>query len=230
MEIRPATTLPAPIRREIERQPVTGELVPGFILGVGDILERDAVLKKSLSQFRREHGLSGMPCLIVDPAQTSLIFDREAGLDLLKSVASLVAGMVHPQLKTGVDGLYFIYKAGRLYRDWSRPDRDTAACLFKTAGLALSAAGIAGRIEPDLKIPDHWANGINFALKSGHAIYEGRTPPINEMLLSADKRLEIPLKLLKVAGIALDPSPGLKAVTAAPIVAVAGRPERPSNS
>jgi hypothetical protein len=79
-----------------------------------------------------------------------------------------------------------------------------------------------------LKIPDHWANGINCVLKSGQAIYEGRTPPVNEMVLSADKRLEIPLKLLKVAGIALDPSPGAYAVAAAPIIAgamAAGKPQ-----
>lgn len=234
MEIRPAVNFPAPIRKEIERQPATGELVPGFILGAGDVLDRDAVLMKGLSRFRQEHGLSGVPCLVVDPTQTCLIFDRDAGLDLVKSLASLVAGMVHPQLKTGVDGIYFVYKAARLYKDWSRPDRDTAACLFKTAGLALNAAGIAGRIYPDVRIPDHWANGINFALKSGQAIYQGRTPPINEMVLSADKRLEIPLKLLKVAGIALDPSPGCQAITAAPIIAGAlpgpGRQHPPAKS
>jgi hypothetical protein len=105
MEIRPAVSLPAPIRKEILRQPVTNDLVPGFILGVGDILDRDAVLKKGLSQFSREHGLSGIPGMLVDPAQTPLIFDREQGLDLVKSLAKLAAGMIHPQLKTGIEGI-----------------------------------------------------------------------------------------------------------------------------
>jgi hypothetical protein len=54
------------------------------------------------------------------------------------------------------------------------------------------------------------------------------------MVLSADKRLEIPLKLLKVAGIALDPSPGCQAITAAPIIAGAlpgpGRQHPPAKS
>lgn len=36
-----------------------------------------------------------------------------------------------------------------------------------------------------------------------------RQPPSNEMMLSQDQRMAIPLKLLKVAGIALDPQPGL---------------------
>lgn len=45
------------------------------------------------------------------------------------------------------------------------------------------------------------------ALKSGEAIYQGKTPPINELALATDKRMDIPLKLLKLAGISLDPQP-----------------------
>lgn len=225
MEIRPARGLPAPIRREIASQPPVAPLVPGVILGAEDILSRDAVLKRGLAEFQRRHGLSGVPCLVVPPPHVQAVFDRDAGLDLLKTLAKLVAGWAHPHLGTAVDGLWFVYKARRLYEDWDRPDRDTKACLFKAAGLALNAAAIAGRLCPEVKIPDHWANGINFALKSGQAIYQGRTPPVNEMVLSSDKRLEIPLKLLKVAGIALDPAPA--AITAAPLAVPAAQKPAP---
>ena len=55
------------------------------------------------------------------------------------------------------------------------------------------------------RILDDWAKGIGFVAKSGEAIYQGRTS-LGETL-SQDERLEILLKLGKLAGITLNPSP-----------------------
>jgi hypothetical protein len=220
MQISPAVVdLPGPVRKEMGRQPQGGELVPGFLVGVEDVLAEDPALQTRLSQLQVLHGLSGTPCLVVGPEQTRSIFEHENELDLLKTIAGQVAGLVHPHLKTGIDGVWLVYKAARLYKDWARPDRDTVACLFKAAGLTLGTMGVVGSLYPGLRIPDHWANGINYVVRSGQAIHQGRTPPINEMMLSSDKRLAIPLKLLKVAGISLDPSPQYQAVTAMPLIA-----------
>jgi len=75
------------------------------------------------------------------------------------------------------------------------------------ASLALDSAKIAGSIYPDIKLPDAWSNGFNFIVKSGDAIWQGKTAPVNELALSTDKRLDIPIKVLKLAGVSIDPTP-----------------------
>ena len=189
----------------------------GFLVGVDDLLAQQPALSNSLPKLQPGTGLLRSACLVVPPEQTSTIFSYEKELDLFKTIASQIAAQVHPHLKTSIDTIWLVYKAAKLYDDWQKPDSDKVACLFKLGGLAVGTLGVAGRLDPNLKLPDHWANGVNFVLKSGEAIYQGKTLPINEMILSQDKRLAIPLKLLKVAGIALDPQPEFKRLTPLPI-------------
>ncbi len=217
MKITAARYLPTPLKQEIKHTPQGKELLPGFLIGIDEILEQYPVLHSNLSTIQSEYELIGRSCLVVPPEQTFNIFAYDKELDLIKTIAGNVAMLIHPHLKTGIDGLWLWYKAAKLYDDWKKPNRDTAACLFKVAGLALSTIKAIGSIYPDLKIPDHWANGINFVVKSGESLYKDRTPPINEMILSSDKRLAIPLKLLKVAGIAIDPRPEFQSITVMPL-------------
>ena len=72
----------------------------------------------------------------------------------------------------------------KLNDEWSQPNADKVVCGFKLGGLALSSANLAGGFYPDIKLPDCWFNGFNFALKSGEAIYQGKTVPVNELMFS----------------------------------------------
>lgn len=217
MQITYAKNLPAPIKEQISRQPQGKELYPGFLIGVDEILAQKPSFHDTLSKIQLQSAPLRSACLVVGPDQIPSIFAYEKELDLVKTVVSHVAQHIHPHLKTGIDAIWLVYRATKLYDDWKRPDRDIGACLFEVVGLVQGTAGIVGNIYPDLKISDHWANGINFVVKSGKALYQGRTPPINEMVLSSDKRLLIPLKLLKVAGVALDPSPQFQSLIAVPL-------------
>lgn len=209
--------LPKPLKAEMDRQPQSNELPVGFLVGVDDLLAQRPAFSASLAKIRPGTGLLSSACLVVPPEQTASIFSYEKELDLLKTIASQIAAQVHPHLKTGIDTIWLIYKAAKLYDDWQKPESDKLACLFKLGGLAVGTMGVAGRLDSNLKLPDHWANGVNFVLKSGEAIYQGKTLPMNEMILSRDRRIAIPLKLLKVAGIALDPQPELKSLTPLPL-------------
>lgn len=204
MLITPAKYLPRPLTAELLAQPGNAGSDPGFIGSGSELIEQHPALQSALG--RQTGGLTGMPCFIVPPEETPALF-TPAELDLLRSLTRHLAAQLHPHLKTGVDAIWFVHGAFKLRRDWEKPDRNTGACLFKLAGLGLGMAGIAGSIYPGLKIPDAWANGLNFTIKSGGLILEGKSLPLNEMLLSSDKRVEIPLKILKAAGITLDPDP-----------------------
>ncbi|WP_157665402.1 hypothetical protein [Cyanobium sp. NIES-981] len=127
-------------------------------------------------------------------------------MSLLKSVASFISSQIHPHLKLGVDAIWLAYGAAQLKDEWTKSNADQVSCAFKLASLSFSAISLMGEFNSELKLPDSWSNGINFYLTSGEAIYQGKTPPINELaLLAKDKRMDIPLKLLKLAGASLDP-------------------------
>lgn len=205
--------LPLSLKDQIENQSPHDPNTPGLLVVVDDILKQYPNLRSGIANIPFKETPASAPCLVVEPDQVSSILASDAGLDLIKTIASAVAQQIHPHLKTGIDAIWLVYGAKKLYTDWNQPDRDTVSCLFKATGLAMGVTGVIGNVYPDIKIPDHWANGVNFIVKGGGAIYEGKTLPINEMILSADKRLKIPLKFLKFAGIALDPDPAFQSIS-----------------
>lgn len=136
----------------------------------------------------------------------SAIFAYDKDLDLLRSIADLLVEQLHPHTKTGIDVVWLVYRAFKLREEWLQPNRDTVSCLLKLADITLGAAGVTGRLYPEMKLSDPWANGLNFVVKNGQELREGKTLPLNELVLSTEQRLEIPLKIFKVAGISLDPT------------------------
>lgn len=178
---------------------------PGLIVSTKHLLEQNGGVASSVNGMLAQSYPRQFPALFVTPATTSALFRYSQELSLLKSFASLVAEQVHPNLKLGIDAMWLIYGAAQLHDEWTRPDADHGACAFKLAGLGLSAVSFSGGLSPKLKLPDSWSNGINFCLKSGEAIYHGKTPPIHELMLATDKHMDIPLKILKLAGVSLDP-------------------------
>lgn len=214
MKITQASSLlPSSLKGQIEKQSSHDPNTPGFLIGVHDILKQYPNLRSGIANIPFKETPGSAPCLVVEPDQVPSIFASDAGLNLIKTIASTVAQQIHPHLKTGIDAIWLVYGAKELYTNWNRPDRDRVSCLFKAIGLAVGATDVIGNVYPNIKIPDHWANGVNFLVKGGGAIYEGKTLPINEMTLSADKRLRIPLELLKLAGIALDPDPAFQSIS-----------------
>lgn len=198
--------IPRSLTAELLSQRSRPDFTPGFIANADDLIRQNPALQPVVDRLRQENGLAGKPTLLIPPEETAALFSKEE-LDLLRSVARLVAEQVHPHLKTGIDVVWLVYGAYKLKEDWEKPDRNTTACIFKLAGLGLGAAAVTGSINPDLKLNDAWANGINGFVKAGGAIAEGKTPPMNELTLSTDKRLEIPIKALKAFGVSLDPAP-----------------------
>jgi hypothetical protein len=193
---------------------------PGLIISTKHLLEQNHSVAKSVDGMLPKAYPQQFPALYVTPTETSSLFSNTQELALLKSVASLVASQVHPNLKFGVDAIWLVYGAAQLHDEWTKPGADLGACAFKLASLGLSTASLVGRLSPDLELPDSWSNGINFCLKSGEAIYKGKTPPINELTIAADKRMDIPLKLLKLAGISLDPEPANSISGLSPVASV----------
>ena len=128
-----------------------------------------------------------------------------------------IVQQAQPQLKTGIDAVWLVYRAFQLREEWKEPNHNTMACLLKLAGLGLGVGSIAGRAFPGMKLPDPWSNGLNFFLKAGGSLVEGKTIPINELILSTEKRQAIPLKIFKVAGISLDPTPPMVGAPMAPL-------------
>jgi hypothetical protein len=207
LQAQRAVALPKQLATELLATDKSEDNCPGLIVSTKALLEQNQALAKSVNGMLGASYPKQFPALMTSPAATSSIFSHTQELSLLKSVASLIAAQVHPNLKLGVDAVWLVYGAAQLHDEWTKPGADLGACAFKLAGLGLSAANLVGGLNPELKLQDSWANGINFCLKSGEAIYQGKTPPINELMLSTDKRLDIPLKLLKLAGASLDPQP-----------------------
>lgn len=218
MEIRRARGfLPPPLETEILRQPAARDALPGFLVGMDENFVSRPSAQSILDEVRRQGGYSGLPCVVIAPDQTRSIFPDDEQLDLLRRMAALVAEQIHPHLRTAIDVIFFVHGAARLKAAWARPERDNEDFLFKIAGLALDAAEIVGRVDPSLKIPDRWANGVNFVVKSGGDVFQGRTTPIHETLLSADQSLAIAFQLQHIVSAALDPSPSFQNLTAVPL-------------
>jgi hypothetical protein len=209
MQVRQAPSyIPRSLEKELLSQPVRPDLTPGLIVNADALLRQNPSLQPVLDRLREENGLIGEPALLIPPEETAAIFSKEQ-IDLLRSLARLVAEQIHPHAKTGLDAVWLVYGAYKLKEEWEKPDRNTSAFIFKLAGLGLGAAGIAGNVYPDLKLNDAWANGVNGFVKVGGAIAAGKTPPTHELTLSSDKRLEIPIKALKAFGVSLDPAPSV---------------------
>jgi hypothetical protein len=179
--------------------------VPGLIISTQDLSKQSANFARAIQGLVPPSMLSSAPALVISPRETSSLFQHSEELALLKAVAGLIAEQVHPYLKTGIAVVWLVYKAAQLQEEWNQPGRDTIACGFKMAGLVLSSANLVGSVYTDVKLPDSWSNGFNFIVKSSESILQGKTLPVNELVFSAEKRLDIPLKVLKCAGISLDP-------------------------
>ncbi len=200
-----AASLPRKLASELLATERSEDGCPGVIVSTRPLLEQSHHIAKSVDGMLGQRFPKQFPALIATPAATSSLFKHTQELSLLKSVASFIAAQVDPHLKLGVDAMWLVYGAAQINDEWTKPGADAVACTFKLASLVLSTVSLAGGLSPELKLPDSWFNGVNFLLKSGDAIYQGKTPPIVELTLSLDKRLDIPLKLLKLAGVSLDP-------------------------
>ncbi len=201
MQILTPSSLPSHLQSELLAQPGFGGKVPGFILDAEMLYGHSAQLASAIDGLRLSHDLLGPPSIVLPPRETAAIFADDELLVLLHDVSAQLAKLLDARLKTGIDGIWLVYKAFKLYKDWQHPDKNIAGCAFKLADIALGAAGLIGGYNPDLKIPDPWANGLNFIVSSGGALMQGKVP---SPLLPDDARVEIPLKILKVAGLLLE--------------------------
>ena len=155
--------------------------VPGLIVSTQDLSKQSANFARAMEGLVPPNMLSSTPALVIPPHETSDLFKHSDELALLKALAGLIAEQVHPYLKTGIDVVWLVYKAAQLREEWSQPGRDTIACGFKMTGLALSSLSLAGSIYPDIKLADSWSNGVNFIVKRGESIWQGKTLPVNEL-------------------------------------------------
>lgn len=206
------------LRAEILAQPRNGGEIPGFIVNGQSLLGQSPALTAAIDKYRAETRTSGAPCVVVGPREIPAIFRYQEEIDLLRRLAGLAIQHAHPHLKTGIDALFLIYGANALREEWKQPDRNAGACFIKLLGLGLETSGVLASAYPGLQLSDSWKNGLNFVAISGGALVEGKTLPINELALSTDERAEIPLKILKAAGIALDPDPSMPGFQGSPLV------------
>jgi len=225
--------VPQPLKSEIQRHAGPKAGFPGLLIATGPTSSLNPKLNRTFEDLRQRYGLAENACLVVPPEQLKElfapdkdIFAYEKELDLLRTVVAELAGLAHPYAKHGVNGVWLVFGLASLANDWQKPERNTAACFFKLGGLALSASKLAGGVNPDLKLPDHWANGVNYLMASGKNIAEGKAPPSAFMTVASSQPLmSIPLKALKCMNISLEPGqqPSVSVLQSA---ARAGSPER----
>lgn len=123
----------------------------------------------------------------------------------MKTITKEVAAQIHPHAKLAVDAIFLAYGVKKLIEDWKKPEADRTLCLFKTAGLTLSASHLVGAAFPDVRMPDPWDNGIDFVVSVGGDLYQGKIPSAQDLVLGRHPVGAIPLQLLKVAESALRP-------------------------
>lgn len=179
--------------------------LPGLIVSTDALKGLSASLDRALQPGQVLAGAARSSYVVIKPDEIPLIFRHDKELDLLRSLVGAAVSDASPRLKIGIDAVWLVYGAFKLRDQWKRPDRNTAACLFEFAGLAANAAGLVGDAYPSLKMPDHFANGIDYFVIAGGAVVAGKAVPINEIMMSSDARMSIPLKALKVVGVSLDP-------------------------
>lgn len=205
---------PQALRREMAEIVPPAPDVPGLIAGADDLVDQHPRLKPYLPT----HPGAKSTALVLHPAETGLIFGKDALLDFLRTLAGEIGSQVHPHIKTGIDALWLVYKMRKFYAATQSKGSVELVDFFKIVGLALDAVKLADTAIPALDLPDHWSNGVNFIVKAGESYAAGKAFPGNELLLSQVKPLQIPLKALKVTGIALDPHPAYQNIKPVPLL------------
>jgi hypothetical protein len=205
---------PGGLFRELASETPKDSSVFGCILDLGPVLSQYQRQRDTLAVRRMADKIGPAPMLIVPPEEMPWIFKYERELDLAKTIAATIAGQFHSHGKTVINGIWLVYGAAKLYRDWNQFDRDTFSCCLKLVGLGLGTMQLAGDISPDLKLSDHWNNDINFVLKSSETLYAGRTPSPIEQMSWLDSNLTIPDKIYKTFNaLCTSGHPAVKAVT-----------------
>lgn len=214
MIITPSRSFP-PVLKTISAPPSpSGEIIPGLLADVRPIFDKNPEFYKDIVAKSFATHRSMTPFLVVKPEQVPDIFDDKI-LKAVKTAAGEILKGVHPHLKTGIDALWLVYSATKLYKNLNKPDRDAGALLFEAAGFTVDAISLAGSVNSDYKLSEEWSYGLKFILKSGNALYQGKDIPINELILSKDKQNAIPLAIASAAGLAFDPK--ISYVSAVPL-------------
>ena len=189
--------VPAVVRTEIQSTPRSLATTPGFLVRLGDV-----PITTGPAGVRAAAPLATAPpaprCLMVRPQETKALLANPEVAALLKMITKQVAAQIHPHVKTGVDAIFLAYGVRNLIEDWKQPGADRTLCLFKTLGLTLSASSLAGSVCPDVRLPDHWANGIDFVASVGGDLYQGKIPSALELTLGRHPSGALPMQLIKV--------------------------------
>ncbi len=177
---------------------------PGLIVDASLVAAHNPELKRRMALSGLALGDATNHFVVVAPADVPLLFRFENELGLLKTVAKAVTHEASPLVGHAIDAAWLVYGALRLREALKAPNRNRAACFWQFAGLGLETAKAVGDCAPALKMPDPYANGVNYIVAAGSALAAGRAPPILEMMSSNDERNAIPLAAMKVFGMSLD--------------------------
>src|SRR5258707_1609554 len=119
MKIATMNALPAYVPRaltkELLAEPGNSGEIPGFVMEARVLADQSPSLSAAIVDLRAKGGgLTGSPCLVVSPTETSAIFSYNDELDLLRSVVGEIVQQAQPQLKTGIDAVWLVYRAFQL--------------------------------------------------------------------------------------------------------------------
>lgn len=201
----PSPSTPLTLADLMNKSPVEANGLPGLIVCTDALKGQSPSLDRALGAMRTEVGGAGPGFVTIQPAEIPLIFRYEKELNLIRTLAGEALKDAAPKAKLAIEALWVVYGAFKLSDQFNRPDRDNLVWAMQLGGFVAGAMGLAGKAYPALKMPDHFANGINYFFKAGGAVAAGKTVPIHELMLSSDARMSIPLKALKVLGVSLDP-------------------------
>lgn len=230
MIIRTSQSFPSELKTLSSPPSASGEITPGFIAKVDETIIRRPRIYDSIAGMNFAGSNLSAPFLVVKPEQVPEVFDDKT-LKSIKTIAGQLAKEIHPLLKAGIDAIWLGYSINKIRKDWKKPDWDAGTFLFEAAGVGLGAMNLANSINSEFelsnyKISDEMSYQLDVFVKSGKSIYQSKPLPMNELILSKDKENKIPMALMSLAGIALDPEyPEIKAV---PLSQPKEKPENPA--
>jgi hypothetical protein len=179
------------------------DAVPGMLISTDLFAAHDPALYQRFigSQLAPRPNVANY--LVVPPQQMPFLARHDNELALFKAVLKTAARGAGPIAGRVIDGAWIIYGLYKL-REMVRSGAKFEACFFQLVDVGLSTAALAGQIQPNLKMPDPLANGINFAVATSGAFVEGRAIPMIETGLAQDERNAVALAAIKMLGVSLD--------------------------
>jgi hypothetical protein len=178
------------------------DVLPGLIVNTDVIAAHDPALHRRMLDSPLAPRAGTAHFVVVRPHELPFLVQHDSELALFKTILK-TATHDRPVIGRVIDTMWIVYGAYKL-REMARAGASASACFWQLGDLAASTAAVTGQFVPSMKLPDAFANGMNYVVAAGGALSEGRAIPFTEIALSQDERNALPLAAMKALGLSLD--------------------------